>query len=166
MLIAVVHIVGALLVGIVFLVIALAYGNWLIRRSGTGEVQAIATQLGITVEEIEEPANLSRVISLASERFNNDRLSNRLSDLVGWLQAALDWLVMLIQIATFAGIIWLTATDSPANAVYVWIVPTISFLMLVERALVTATCRLLTGRYPGQAKVARNGLAEFLKAQR
>ncbi|MNP36030.1 hypothetical protein D3C76_1293870 [compost metagenome] len=110
--------------------------------------------------------HVSKAIEYMSERFSNDRLSNRLSDLFGWLRAAWDWLGSLLQIGILVGVIWFTVTDALTNAIYAWSIVAIGLFFWIASMLFTFLCRLFTGRYPGQAKQARKRLVELLNTQR
>lgn len=166
MLIAILHIVGAVLVTFVFGVIVLFISSWEIERNNRALLQDLAITLGVAVEDVTDEKHSSRIVELTSERFSNDRFGNRLSDLCGVVRTAWDWLGWLLQICTFLGIVWYTVTESLSNAINAWWIVAIGVFFWIAGVLFALTCRLLTGRYPGQAKKARKGVAEFLSARR
>jgi hypothetical protein len=166
MLIAILHIGGATLATIAFGVIVLFVSSWEIEKNNKAELQDLAIKLGVAVEDLADEKLTSRVIELSSERFSNDRLSNRLSDLCGLLRTAWDCLGSLLQIGTFLGVVWFTITESLANAIFAWWIVGIGLFFWIVGVLFALACRLLTGRYPGQAKQARKATAEFLSIRR
>ncbi|MGL6246236.1 hypothetical protein [Pseudomonas sp.] len=162
MLTAIAHIVGTMLATVALGVIALLIDTWHRERFSKSTLQEIATRLGIPVDELNDEKHASKAVEFMSERFSNDRFSNRLSDLCGWLQATWGWLGALLQLGLLIGVIWLTVTDSLENAIYAWGVVAEGLFFGVTGALFAFFCRLFTGRYPGQARQVRKGLAELL----
>ncbi|MNV03014.1 hypothetical protein D3C71_932590 [compost metagenome] len=56
---------------------------WEIDKNDKVELEDLAIKPGVAVEDLTDEKLTSRVIEFSSERFSNDRLSNRLSDLCG-----------------------------------------------------------------------------------
>ncbi|WP_092422674.1 hypothetical protein [Pseudomonas sp. NFPP07] len=164
--IAITHIIGAVLASCLLIMASLIIGVWIKKRVIVAELQAISIQLGVAVEDLEDHANVDRALLFMADRYSNDRLSNRLSDLFGLLQTALDWLVFIVQIGILVGVIWSAATGSVGEASNAWSIPAISLLLWIERMLLMAACRVLTGRYPSQAKECRKKLSELLRAKK
>ena len=103
-----------------------------------------------------------KIVQLSSERYSSELLRNRLSDLCGVVRTAWDWLSWVVQILVLVGVTWYTFTDSRDTAVYAWaVIPLIAFFWVVSMVFSLA-CKVLTGRYPGQAKAARKSLAEYI----
>jgi len=165
MLTAIAHIVGAILATGALGVTALLIGMWHRERFNKSTLQEIATRLGIPVDDFNDEKHIAKAVEFMSERFSTDRFSNRLSDLCGWLQSSWSWLGALLQLGLLVGVIWLTVTDSLENAIYAWGVVAEGLFFWVTGALFAFLCRLLTGRYPGQARQVRKGLAELLNTQ-
>lgn len=166
MLIAILHLVGAVVGTIALGVIVLFISSWESQRNNRVGLQELAITMGVAVEDLADETHSSRIVALTSERFSNDRISNRLSDLCGIVQTAWGWFGWLLQIGTFITVVWLSFTESLSNAVYAWCVPAIGVFFFVTSVLFAMVCRLLTGRYPGQAKKVRKTLAVALSAQR
>lgn len=166
MLIAILHIVGAILGTIAFWGIVLFVSSWEIERNKRAMQEDLAINLGVAVEDLTDEKLSSRIIEATYERFSNDHFSNRLSDLFGAVRTAWDWLGSLIQIGTLLGVVWCTITESVTNAIHAWWIVAIGVFFWIAGGLFALTCRLLTGRYPGQAKKARKVMAEFLSARR
>ena len=166
MLVAIAHLFGALLAMIALGVVTLLVATWESKRNTKVEWVEIATRLGVAVESLEDESMTPRVIELISERFSNDRISNRFSDLCGILRTMWSWFGSLLQIATFLGVTWYTITESLSNAVFAWWIFGLGLFFWVIGILFSLSCRFLTGRYPGQAKQVRKAMAAFLRTQR
>jgi hypothetical protein len=166
MLIAILHITGAIVGVIAFGAIVLLISTWEIERNSRALSQDLAIKLGVAVEDLADEKLTPKIFELTSERFSNDHFSNRLSDLCGVLRTAWGGLGSLLQIVTLVGVIWITVTESVANAVYAWWIVAIAVFFWVVNVLFALACRLLTGSYPGQAKKTRKELAKFLSARR
>jgi hypothetical protein len=53
----------------------------------------------------------------------------------------------------------------PSVAVHAWWVVAIAVFFWITSLAFSFTCKLLTGRYPGQARHARNALVKIVQAQ-
>ncbi|MBU0521106.1 MAG: hypothetical protein KKC24_20005 [Gammaproteobacteria bacterium] len=166
MLIAILHIAGAIFGTIALGVIVFLISSWEIERNNRAVMQDLSIRFGVAVEDLSDEKLSPRIVELTSERFSNDRFSNRFSDLCGAVRTVWDWLGSLLQIGTLVGVVWMTVTESLTNAVHAWWIVAIGVFFWIAGVLFALLCRLLTGRYPGQAKKARKGMAEFLSARR
>ncbi|WP_268800018.1 hypothetical protein [Pseudomonas huanghezhanensis] len=166
MLIAILHTLGAVVATMAFGVIVLFISSWENERSKKVVQHKLAITLGVAVDDLADKRLFSRIIASTSERFSNDRISNRLSDLCGTVQTAWGWFGWLLQIATFIAVVWFTFAESLSNAIYAWWIIAIGVFFFVTSVLFALACRLLTGRYPGQTKKVRKTMAEVLSAQR
>ena len=165
MLIAIGHILGSIIATLVFGVIVLAISGWILEKVEKQRREEMAMKLGIAIQDLENEELGSKILELASERYGSDLLSNRLSDLCGYIRTMWDWLGSLIQIGTFFGVCWFTFTDNISNAAYAWFIPLTAVVFWLCSVLFTFVCRLVTGRYPGEAKQARKSATEFLSSQ-
>jgi len=118
--------------------------------------------LGVAVEELDNKEMAPKLIQLSSDRFSRELLRNRISDLCGAIRTVWGWLGSLLQLAVILGVAWYTFTDNLNTAVYAWFIVAISLIFWVTSVAFSLTCRLFTGRYPGEAKQARKSVAEFL----
>lgn len=73
---------------------------------------------------------------------------------------------MLIQVGVLLGVLWYTFTDDLSNGVHAWWIIVIAFFFSVSSVLFALICKLLFGRFPGQARQARKMLAEVVQQQR
>lgn len=163
MLIAIAHIVGALVVTVALSAIMLWIYAWRLDKNGSQGMQEIADTLGV---DIFDPNFISRAFDLMSERYSNERFCNRLSDLCGWLQSAWNWIGFLLQAGTLITVVWLTATESLSNAIFAWWIVAITLFFWVSALLFVFICRLITGRFPGEAARCRKFIAKERSIQR
>lgn len=157
-LIAFAHIVGAVIVLFAFGMGYLLFANWVDENNRKATAQEASLALGIPVNEFEAAEHQERIIRFAAERFSSELLRNRLSDLCGWFRAGWDWLSNLLQAGVLLGVIWYTVTDDLSNSVYAWSIVAIAVFFSISSLLFSLVCKVLTGRYPGQARITRKML--------
>lgn len=161
-LIAAAHVVGSLLV-----LSALGVGWWFVAawesaRNARIQVEDAALELGISPDDqVDEDAQRRLRLWLAS-RYSSELLRNRLSDLCGLVRVGWEVIGILTISAITCTVIWRTLSHGPSNAVYAWLVVPTWLFFIVTAAAFALLCKLLTGRYPGQAKAARKALAKGL----
>ena len=166
MLVAIGHIGGSIVVTMAFGALVLVISSWELRRNEKNLLEEMAIRVGVSADELRKAEFAPKLIEISSQRFSSDLLRNRLSDLCGVLRTIWDVTSSILQLGVLLGVIWFTATDSLANAVYAWSVPAIAFFFWIAAVLFALTCRLLTGRYPGEAKLGRKAAADYLKQRR
>jgi hypothetical protein len=164
-LIAIGHIVGALIALVTFGVGILMLAGWEIERNRKSALQEASLSLVIPITELDNPEHHARLVQFVATRFSSELLRNRLSDLCGWVQMGWGWLNMLLQAGIFLGVIWYSVTDDLSNSVYAWWVIAVAFFFWISSVLFALACKLLTGRFPGQAKQARKMLADAIQQQ-
>lgn len=156
MVLAVVHIVGALGVSLAFGLLVLFVGGWDQKRVQKRRLQDAAIALGVPVASLEnDDSLLPRLIQYSSQRFSGELLRNRLSDLCGLLLSAWGLLGTLLQVGIVVGVAWAMFTDGAENAVYMWLVLVAAVFFWLASVAFSLACGVLTGRYPGEAKAAR-----------
>lgn len=163
-LIAIAHILGSIITLLVFGFVVLLIGGW-----ETGKIQKQAAEeasvtLGVSVNDLDKEENAPKLLKLSSEKFSSELFKNRISDFFGLIRTAWGWLSNIVQAVVLIAVIWYTFTDSTDNAVYAWFILGISVFSWLVSVIFSLTCKLLTGRYPGQAKAARKASAEWVKS--
>ncbi len=164
-LVAVAHILGAVIAVVAFGLGVFLLGAWESKRNEIAAAEEMSVALGIPVERLDDPVNSRKIIQFAATRFSAERFQNRLSDLCWWIQAAWGWLGTLIQVGILVGVVWYSFTDGPSSAVYAWSVLAVAVFFWLVSVAFSFICKLITGRFPGQARRARKNLAEFVKNQ-
>jgi hypothetical protein len=158
--IAVAHILGAVIVLIAFGFVTLLLSSWELERNKKAAVQDASISLGIPIAELDDPKHQQRITQFVAERSSSELLRNRLSDLCGFVQIGWGWLSNLIQAGVLLSVIWTSVADDPANGVYAWSIVAVAFFFWISSVIFGLCCKLVTGRYPGQARQARKILAE------
>ncbi len=164
--IAVAHVLGAIIAVFAFGVAVLTLSAWELKRNQKAAAEEISIALAIPVESLDNAENAPNVVRFTAARFSSDLLRNRLSDLCGLIQVGWEWLGTLLQVGVLIGVIWYSFTDSAQNAVHAWWVVGIAIFFWITSVAFGFACKLVTGRYPGQAKQARKELAEYVRNQR
>jgi apolipoprotein N-acyltransferase len=164
--IAVAHIVGSVFAVFIIALIGVSIASWETERNHKHFFEDISAKFGVAVDELESEEMIPRIIQFSSERNSSELLKNRLSDFCGVVLTVWGWLGGLIEAAFFIRIVWLTITKNLDEAVFAWYVVGIMLFFAFVSVAFSLICRLLTGRYPGQAKEARKAIAELLKTRR
>ncbi len=162
-LIATGHIIGALIALIAFSLGVLMLAGWESERNQKSALQEMSIDLGIPVSELNNMEHQNRIIEFVAHRFSSELLRNRLSDFCGLLQTGWSWIGTLIQAGAILAIMWYTVTDDLSNSVYAWLILAVAFFFWISSVLFALTCKLLTGRFPSQARQARKSLANLVE---
>ena len=158
-LVAIGHVVGALIVLSAFSFGVLAIAAWETERNRKAALEEMSLALGLTIDELDNPENQEKVLRFAAARFSSELLRNRLSDLGGFIQTAWGWLGNLVQVGVVLGVVWYSVTDTPSNAIHAWWIIAIAIFFWISSVAFALLCKLLTGRFPGQTRQARKMLA-------
>lgn len=165
-LIAIGHIVGALIALFAFGLGVLLVAGWETERNRKAALKEMSLALGLPVDELDNAEHQAKVLQFAAARFSSELFRNRLSDLCGLVQTGWGWLGTLLQVGVILGVIWYTFTDDLFNAVHAWWVIAVAFSFWISSVMFALLCKLLTGRFPGQARQARKMLAEHVEKRR
>lgn len=161
---AILHVVGALGMSFVFGIVVLLIGTWEQERIQRRRLQDASIALGVPVASLENDEKLiSRLIQYSSQRYSGELLRNRVSDLCGPLRTAWGWLSTLVQVVIVGGVGWSMYTEGAQSAVFMWSVLAASIFFWLASVAFSFVCLLLTGRYPGEAKLARKSIAAAIE---
>lgn len=163
---AILHVAGALLAAFAFYLftvwVASLEGEHLTKR----RFQEGAMALGVTVEAIEtDPSLIPKLAHFSSEKYSGELFKNRLSDLCGVLRTGWGWFGSLVQTVVPVWVLWMMYEEGADSAMAMWSVPALSVFFWVANVVFSYTCHLVTGRFPGEAKAARNYVASLLRAR-
>lgn len=165
-LVAVAHIVGSILAVVALWIVAVVIAAWETSHNERKAMDEIALHFGIPVDSLDADENSSKIIRFASDKYSSELLRNRLSDLSGFLRTVWGWIGSLTQIAIVIGVSWFTFTDDLQNAVNSWFIVAVFVIFSIVSIVFSLVCKLLTGRYPGQAKQVRKHLSGVLNKQK
>lgn len=161
--IAIGHILGSILVLIVIGFIMSLIASWETYQYRRQKLQEVSIKLGISMEDLDKEEHSPKLLQLSSELYSSELLRNRISDFCGVIRMLWDWLGFLVTVAVLIGVVWYTVSDSIETAVFAWFIVVIAVFFWITSMIFSLICRLLTGRYPGQAKHVRKSIAAFLK---
>lgn len=160
-LVAVGHIVGSIVALAVLGFLLLRVASWEAERNQERLREEASAKLGVAVDDLNSEALTPKLVQLSAERSSRELLRNRLSDLCGVIRTLWGW-GGLLQVVVLLAAIWYTVTESTDRAVYAWFAVGIAIFFWLVSLAFSLVCRVLTGRYPGEAKQTRKALAEFL----
>lgn len=161
---SIVHVVGALGVTFAFGLLVLVIGAWEQERVQKRRLQDASIALGVPLASLENDEDLiPRLIQYSSQRYSGELLRNRVSDLCGPLRTAWGWLSTLLQVGIMVGVGWSMYTEGAQNAVVMWSVLAVAIFFWLASVGFSFACLLLTGRYPGEAKMARKAIAAVIE---
>jgi len=162
-LIAIAHILGSILSLLLFGFVVLLISSWEAGKVQNQVLEEASITLGVKVEDLEKEEHAPMLLKLSSEKFSSELFKNRISDFLGLIRTFWDWLSNIVQAIVLIVVLWYTFADSTHNAVYAWFILGISIFSWIVSVIFSFTCKLFTGRYPGQAKEARKVAAEWVK---
>lgn len=164
---ALVHIVLALGAWFGFGFLVLYIVAWEQERAQKRRLQDAAIELGVPVAALEtDEALTQRMFEYSSKRFSGELLRNRLSDFCDIVRAVWLWGGALIQFGIVGLVCWGMYESGRESAVYMWAVPATAVFFWVVSVVFSFACKLLTGRYPGEAKAGRRALAAYIESNR
>lgn len=161
---ALLHVVGALGLTVAFGMLTIVIGAWEQERILKRRTQEAAIALRVSVAALEnEPDLMPDLMQYASQRSSDELLRNRVSDLCGLIRTAWGWLGALLQVGIVVGVGWYMYTDGAQSSVAMWSVLFVAIFFWLASVVFSFTCVLLTGRYPGEAKLARKAIAASME---
>ena len=162
-LIALGHIIGAIIALIILGIGILILAGWEIERNKKAALQEAILSLRIPIDDIENSEHLDRIVQFTAEKYSSELFRNRLSDLCGWIQTGWGWIGNLLQVFFLLWVVWYTVKDDTSYRVHAWWIVGISLFFWISSVVFSFACKLLTGRFPGQARQARKFLSEVVE---
>jgi hypothetical protein len=163
MVMATVHVLGALAATIALGLLVLVIGAWEQERVQKRRLQDASIALGIPLSSLEQDEDhkdlIPRLIQYSSQRYSGELLRNRVSDLCALLRTVWGWLSTLLQVVIVVAVSWLMFSEGAQSAVAMWLVLAVALFFWLASVAFSFACLLLTGRYPGEAKMARKAIA-------
>jgi hypothetical protein len=157
------HVFGAFFISI-FLGLGMQwFAEWERRRNEKIAASEAAIALNIPISQIDEPENQEGLTAYAIQKSSPELLANRLSDFCGLIQylAVVVW--WILQTIIFVTAAYLGFTESADQAAFAWLVPVFSIVVWIVLIMLGYTCKIITGRYPGQAKMMRKFISEKIE---
>lgn len=161
-LVAIGHIVGAAIAYCLVSAGLMLCGTWLRERHKQDLFVEAAFTLDVSVHDLRDPDEcLDRAfVRYLRARYASELLPNRLSDFLGPLVTLWGWIVSLVQIGIFVGAAWSVLSGDLPMAAIAWAAPVVQIAGSLVTLCASGLCKLITGRYAGEAKRMRKALAE------
>ncbi len=163
-LIAILHIGGAVIATMALGTTLFFIGAWMQGRSTKHDLEEASLSLGVPVNVLDDSSLLPKLIQYSSSKFSSDLLRNRISDFLGILTTIWNWLGLILEIGLLAWIVWITLSQSLDNAIYAWSIVGVALFFSLVSSVLIFFCKVLTGRYPGQARQARKVLVSAMNS--
>lgn len=156
---SVAHIFGALLSSISLGWVILYIAYWESSKNQKIVMGELSVELGVRTCDLEGDLKskdlTAKVVSYYMKKYSGELLRNRVSDFCGYVRIFWNLLGCIIQILILIVTTWYVVFGDLDNAVYAWsVIGVLIFFFLISFAL-SIICKLATGRYPGEAKAAR-----------
>lgn len=165
-LIVVGHFLGSIVSLIALKVGYLYFASWREQKEREDAAEEVSLTLGITIDELDDTQNTDKVVDFYSSKYSPERFTNRLSDFCALIRTVWVWLGFFAQLAFIGFMIWVVIEQSLRDAKYVWLCIGISLFVFVSSVVFSYVTKLVTGRYPGEAKNARALLVDFIDHQK
>lgn len=155
MLIAVIHFAGVVAA---LLTIVLVSGNWS-NKAGCKRLERLlevtSLKLTLPLHRVLAGEYNERIARYMVDRYDTNRLVNRLSDVVQPVFLILELTSYIAQLGIVAFSAWLVFTKDPGYAVFTWFAVPLAVAFLGINTTASATLYLITGRVPGEARQMR-----------
>jgi len=160
MFIALAHVAGTVVALTAFGFLLIWLGQWEAERNQKRVLQEIATKLALPISALEKEDHLPKLINVFFERYSNELLRNRLSDLCGVLRTLWGWVGALLQYGTVGYVLWAIFSEGPEIGPIAWFAVGIAVFFWITSVLFSFVCYVITGRFPGEARASRNALSK------
>jgi hypothetical protein len=165
MLIAALHVVGAIAASVVWFWASHKAGEWWGERDLARRYGGFSLALGVPVSVLKTKRASEQFIRFLSERYTSESLRNRLADMVEHLLLAFELLCILLQVVVAGVVLWDAFQSRPFDAGQIWVLPCIGVFSTLVQSIVVVLCIGLLGRAPGEAKLWRSFVAQTIERQ-
>ena len=159
------HIIGSIITYLMFGYVLMLMNTW--ERHKTlkqmAEQVSVTSGIKINVEDLDKAEHAPTLMKFYAEKFSSELFKNKMSDFFGVIKTLWGWQSTIVQVLILTIVIWYTITNSIDNAVYAWLLVGFSIFSWIINVFVTQSCKILTGRSPGQAKAGRKKADEWIK---
>lgn len=162
MVVAVAHIAGSLVAQSILGLFWFMALRWIDEREQTALMQSMALDLGVKLDGHDDEEVTARAQRWMIARYSSELFRNRFSDLCGVARTVWDWLGLATVAGIFIIVLWLTFTSSLTDATGAWLIIPVWLGFAVTSVVFSIACKVITGRYPGQARASRKSLTKLL----
>ncbi len=164
MLIAFAHIIGSLISIAILTILINKFNVWKILRIEAKMLESLSVELGIiiTKDNFNDKGVEQKITQHLSDRFSDELIKNRIPDFIGTLLTIWIWIGEFVSFAILITTLWNSFSENSEYAIYAWFIVGVSILFWIVSVISSIVCKIITGRYPGQAKAARKELFDKL----
>lgn len=155
MLLPILHLLGTLVTLFLIMIASSAISVWSGSKIYDRVLAKASIQLDLPHRELKAGSHDKELARYLSDRYDDDKFNNRLSDLFQTLITLLEIIGFLAQISVVVIAAWFAFTEDPAYAASAWAAILVSLFFLVVVFLIMVICKLLTARAAGEAKRGR-----------
>lgn len=151
------HIIGSIVTYLIFGYLLMLMGRW-DQEKTLREISAeisVTSGIKISVDDLDRDEHAPTVMRFYNEKFSDELFKNKISDFFGVIRTLWSWQAIIVQALILVIVFWYTVTDSVGYATYAWLLVGVAIFAWLINVFITQSCKLLTGRRPGQAKAAR-----------
>jgi hypothetical protein len=152
---AIAHILGAIVSLILLGLVEVLIGSWESTKNEQRAIEEVALALGVGIEEVKDEVFAPKVLRYSSQKYSSELFVNRFSDFCGVVRTIWGWFSNFLQVVILLLVIWTSFPEDYANAVYAWVILVVAIASYIVSIVFSYLCKLLTGRFPGEAKQAR-----------
>ncbi|CAB1078374.1 hypothetical protein D1AOALGA4SA_6119 [Olavius algarvensis Delta 1 endosymbiont] len=160
MLTAVFHIVGVMVALIVVLLASGLIDSHFSQKRFERTLETASVKLDLPRRGVFTGEYDAQIARYLADRYDADRISNRISDIGRPAFLVLEWFSYAVQLSIVVIAGWCAFTKDPAYAAAAWFALVAAIVFWVVNVLASALMYLATGRVPGEARDAR---ALFIK---
>lgn len=163
MLLATLHVVGALMASLVLVFLSVWVRAWDQKRIQKRRLRDVSLALGVPLAALDSEELTPKILQYSTQRFSGELLRNRLADLWGVFSLVWVWFGSFVQLAIVAMIAAEMYEGGPEHAIFMWWVVAAGLFFWTSSLLFSLACLLVTGRYPSEPRLARQSIAAFIE---
>jgi hypothetical protein len=159
------HIIGSIITYLIFGYVLMLMNTWERAKILKQIAQEVSVTSGtkISADDLDKEEHAPTLMKFYAEKFSSELFTNKMSDFFGVIRTLWGWQSIIVQVLILVIVFWYIITSGLDNAVYAWSLVGFSIFSWVINVFMTQSCKILTGRSPGQAKAGRKKADEWTK---
>ena len=159
------HIIGSIITYLIFGYVLMLMNTWERAKILKQIAQEVSVTSGtkISADDLDKEEHAPTLMKFYAEKFSSELFTNKMSDFFGVIRTLWGWQSIIVQVLILVIVFWYIITSGLDNAVYAWSLVGFSIFSWVINVFMTQSCKILTGRNPGQAKAGRKKADEWTK---
>jgi hypothetical protein len=159
------HIIGSIITYLIFGYVLMLMNTWERAKILKQIAQEVSVTSGtkISADDLDKEEHAPTLMKFYAEKFSSELFTNKMSDFFGVIRTLWGWQSIIVQVLILVIVFWYIITSGLDNAVYAWSLVGFSIFSWIINVFMTQSCKILTGRSPGQAKAGRKKADEWTK---